>query len=127
VTSVRVVCDQGILCGGPSCPPASQTCCHDPATTAGACVANGDNCSGGTVPMTCDDSLDCGGGANVCCAGFTNAGVLKSASCVTSAALCVPQGAAVSVKYLCDPNAIPACPAPKVCTLDATHGWHACQ
>ena len=126
VVDVDVTCtsvNNGIVCGAATCTNGTMKCCHDDSDANGVCKTTGAGCGGGKVNQVCDDTSDCGGGTNLCCA-ILNGTKLSDVHCVTSMAACTGGS---GHQFLCDPNATMPCPGALTCQPDAMWGWHHCQ
>ena len=132
ITNILITCtptgtDPGIFCNGSFCAVGSQVCCHDATSSAGTCAA-GTTCTTG-IAEPCDDTADCGGGTNSCCARITSGGSLKSVTCVSAPGNCTAQMGG-TIEILCDPsnnNCATLTPATPNCVMDATRGWSYCH
>ena len=128
ITNANVPCATiGIQCDTAYCSTATEECCHPQLAAAGSmCAPSTSSCTGGLKAMHCDDSYDCGGLPNICCAHLDAAGGLVSTACTVSTTTCVASGNQ-TVSYLCNPVDNPPCPNGMACVADATHGWNVCQ
>jgi len=119
VSSVEVMCDSGVSCGGIYCNPATSGCC-DPEGTAPSCKQAGQCITKLFLP--CQDANDCtlaGQPGTTCCATMHNNAVMSVA--------CMPTCVGMNL-VMCDPNQPPTCPVGMSCQPFAVlPGYYACQ
>ncbi len=117
---------QTIFCPSGACDLQTEACCRssDVSDFQGQCVAKTSGVCADTK-MHCDDSGDCGGLPNVCCAEIDSGGQFMSdVRCRTT---CVTSGSG-SWELLCDPAAAAACPNGMSCKVSQKiKNYFSCQ